>query len=111
MDDRITVEVQLYARLRELCGDRPSVETRIPAGSSAEQCFEQLCGRFEALASYRETLAVAVNDEYASWEQALQDGDIVAFIPPVSGGSGTGAARACAPRPSPRRRAAEGTER
>jgi len=29
---------------------------------------------------------VAVNEEYAKEDQVLQAGDIVAFIPPVSGG-------------------------
>lgn len=31
-------------------------------------------------------LSLAVNDELASWNQALEDGDCVAFLPPVSGG-------------------------
>lgn len=101
MGDGIRVDVQLYARLRELCGDRSQIEIRVPAGASAEQCFEQLCGRFAALAPLRETVAVAVNDEYASWSRQLQDGDVVAFIPPVSGGSG--AAGSGAAKPSPER--------
>lgn len=88
MGDTITIEVQLFARLRELCGDRSSVDAEVPTGATAAQCFEELCGRFEALASYRDALAVAVNDEYATWERELQPGDVVAFIPPVSGGSG-----------------------
>jgi len=29
---------------------------------------------------------VAINDEFASWDDAINDGDTVAFIPPVAGG-------------------------
>lgn len=31
-------------------------------------------------------LRVAVNDRFCSWDQPLQDGDSVVFIPPVNGG-------------------------
>jgi len=34
----------------------------------------------------RDSVHVAVNDAYASWEHVLQPGDRVVFIPPVSGG-------------------------
>jgi len=33
-----------------------------------------------------ERLRVAVNGAFAAWEQRLQDGDEIAFLPPVSGG-------------------------
>lgn len=29
---------------------------------------------------------VAINDEFASWDDAIKDGDTIAFIPPVAGG-------------------------
>ncbi len=35
-----------------------------------------------------DSLAVAVNDEYAGLRTKLKDGDEVALLPPVSGGSG-----------------------
>jgi|SRR6185312_1483958 len=38
------------------------------------------------------SLAIAVNQQYASRNQALQDGDEVALLPPVSGGTETTAA-------------------
>ncbi len=36
------------------------------------------------------TVAVAVNREYAGLGTVLQEGDEVAFLPPVSGGAGDG---------------------
>ena len=29
---------------------------------------------------------VAINDEFASWDEVIKDGDTIAFIPPVAGG-------------------------
>jgi molybdopterin synthase sulfur carrier subunit len=31
-------------------------------------------------------LRAAVNDEFASWDHPLKDGDRIAFLPPMSGG-------------------------
>ena len=31
-------------------------------------------------------LRVAVNDEFVSWDHPLQSGDMLAFLPPMSGG-------------------------
>ena len=31
-------------------------------------------------------LRVAINDEFASWDDVINDGDTIAFIPPVAGG-------------------------
>lgn len=42
-----------------------------------------------APASLWESLAVAVNEEYARVGQVLRDGDEVALLPPVSGGGFT----------------------
>jgi molybdopterin converting factor small subunit len=39
-----------------------------------------------ALAGYERGTSCAVNDEYARWTTTLNDGDEVAFLPPVSGG-------------------------
>ena len=42
---------------------------------------------FPALAPHRPYVRAARNGAYAGWEEALADGDEVAFLPPVSGGS------------------------
>lgn len=59
----------------------------LPAGSSASDLLAvlQAEGRFGADAL--RSAAVAVNQEYAKRTQVLMDGDEVAILPPVSGGT------------------------
>ncbi len=80
------IELQLFARLRELCGNQTQMSLELLDGATPEDCFELLCEEFSAARPYRGTLAVAVNEEYAAWDRELQPGDAVIFIPPVSGG-------------------------
>ncbi len=86
MADGIIVELLLFARLRELCGNQGRVSVEVPDGASPEACFESLCARFPGVETMRTTLAVAVNEEYSAWDRTLSQGDILSFIPPVSGG-------------------------
>lgn len=78
------IQVLLFAGLREAAGvERVTlpVDVGSPAGA-----FDLLCRRYPALVGYRERLLVAVNQAFADWNAPLQDGDEVAFFPPVSGG-------------------------
>jgi molybdopterin converting factor small subunit len=46
----------------------------------------RLVREFPDLAGYERSISVAVNADYARMDQAVRDGDEVAFLPPVSGG-------------------------
>jgi MoaE-MoaD fusion protein len=76
------VVVKLFAGLRELAGtgERP---LELPDGALASDVWPELGLGEEEPAG----LLYAVNREYAEAEQPLADGDEVALIPPVSGGS------------------------
>jgi molybdopterin converting factor subunit 1 len=54
-------------------------------GSSLADLYEALRTR-HGFALARDSVHVAVNDAYTSWDAVLQPGDRVVFIPPVSGG-------------------------
>jgi molybdopterin converting factor subunit 1 len=86
MGTTMTVELQLFARLRELCGNHSQLSLQVPSGATARDCFVLLCEQFEAVRAYEDAVAVAVNEEFAAWDQVIEGGDSLAFIPPVSGG-------------------------
>ena len=82
------VTVRTFAILRELSADR--TEVRLQAGGAIEDAWRALADRFPALAPHRPYVRAAHNGAYAGWDITLADGDEVAFLPPVSGGSVTG---------------------
>ena len=83
----IRVKVRLFAVQRELAGTR-EVPLELAAGATIEDGWAALILRFPTLASGRSSVRFARNGEYADPETPLADGDEVACIPPVSGGSG-----------------------
>lgn len=96
-DATITVGVRLFAMQREAAGTR-RVTLELPAGATIDDAWAALVGRFPVLAPGRPTVRFARNGAYADPDEALADGDEVACIPPVSGGSGADAVQ-----PGPRR--------
>ncbi|HSR67957.1 MAG TPA: molybdopterin converting factor subunit 1 [Acidobacteriota bacterium] len=86
------ISVLFFASLRDVAGtSQLQLESR--GQQTAEEVFARLLKRFPGLAPYRPSLLVAVNEEYAQWQQPVADGDEIAFFPPVSGGSGASAAK------------------
>ena len=79
------ITVCLFARLRDAVG-ASRIERRVAEGSTVETLWQQLAGEFPALAPHRAALAVAVDEEFARFSSPLRDGQVVALLPPVSGG-------------------------
>ena len=79
------VHVRLFAMQRELAGTR-ALDLELPAGSTIDDAWRALVDRFPALAPGRPAVRFARNGTYEPPETALDDGDEVAMIPPVSGG-------------------------
>jgi molybdopterin synthase catalytic subunit len=80
------VRVRLFAIQRELVGAR-EVPIELADGATVEDAWAALVGRFPLLAPGRPSVRFARNGDYAEPATTLGDGDEVAFIPPVSGGS------------------------
>ena len=79
------VTIRLFARLRELVG-AGELRQELPAAADAKAAWDTLVAAYPALAGYERGTSCAVNEEYARWTTTLNDGDEVAFLPPVSGG-------------------------
>jgi molybdopterin converting factor subunit 1 len=84
------VTIRLFARLREIAGSA-ELSRELPEGATAEAAWSVLAREFPALGDYRRTISCAVNADYATFSTTLQEGDEVAFLPPVSGGNGSSA--------------------
>lgn len=87
-ETRLTVRVRLFAIQRELAGRR-EIELALPAGVTVEDAWRDLVRRFPVLAPGRPYVRFARNGEYTDAQSPLADGDEIAVIPPVSGGSVT----------------------
>jgi MoaE-MoaD fusion protein len=78
---RMRVRVRLFAGLRERVGTGEN-EMELPPGSRPTDVWELL-----QIGPEPEGLAYAVNRQYVDRNHVLADGDELAIIPPVSGGS------------------------
>src|SRR5262245_16677827 len=81
----VRVRVLCFAAVRELTGVQ-SLDLVVPAGTTVEELQRRLTAATPGL--QRIPVAFAVNRAYARPDQRLGDGDEVALIPPISGGSG-----------------------
>jgi molybdopterin synthase sulfur carrier subunit len=80
----MNLTVALFGIAREIVG-QPSLALIVPSGQSAAGLLADLRAQYPGLAELR-SLAVAVNNEYATGEVPLHERDEIALIPPVSGG-------------------------
>lgn len=87
MSNFIRIHVRLFAVLAEAVPDR-DIQLQLAADSTIAHAVERLIHAYPQLQnSPMQNVFYAVNHEYATEETVLQDGDELALIPPVSGGS------------------------
>ena len=81
------IRVRLFAMQREAAGRR-ELGVEVPDGAVVEDAWAAAVREVPALAPGRASVRFAVNGDYAEPTRVLADGDELACIPPVSGGSG-----------------------
>lgn len=79
------VTVRLFARLREVVGT-DEILRPLPDVATVADVWQSLANEWPALAPYATSLSCAVNTQYARMTTPVNEGDEVAFLPPVSGG-------------------------
>lgn len=75
-----------FGRLREILA--PELIFELTAPATVAELWQSLRAQYPALAPYDGTVAIAVNQAFASPATPLAEGDEVALLPPVSGGLG-----------------------
>src|SRR3954468_10551241 len=81
------IRVLFFGMLKDLVGldaDSPS----LPDDATVGDLLAHYEANFPKMKPYLPSLAVAVNQEFATPAASLRDGDEVGLLPPVSGGSG-----------------------
>ncbi len=77
-------KIKAFGISREIIGSK-LLEMDVPDGHSISDLKKALIQRYPTFDSLK-SLYIAVNNEYASEDALLKEGDEVALIPPVSGG-------------------------
>lgn len=80
------VKIRLFAGLHDLLGSR-EIAIELAEGATVATLRDELQRLYPIVTPYLPTLICAVDEEYVDPEHTLHDGDDVAIIPPVSGGS------------------------
>jgi molybdopterin synthase catalytic subunit len=81
------VRLLLFAGLREAVG-RKELILELPSEASLAQVLAEAEREAPAIARHLDVVMVSLNQERASLDAVVSDGDEVALLPPVSGGAG-----------------------
>jgi MoaE-MoaD fusion protein len=96
------VRVLFFGMLKDLTG-MASEALELPAGASVRDVLAHYEAQYPRLKQVSSSLALAVNQQYASPETKLKPDDELALLPPVSGGAGEAAGGTPAGLPAGRR--------
>jgi molybdopterin converting factor subunit 1 len=80
------VKVLFFGMLKEIVG-RTEEQVELAPGAQLSTVFDHYAGQFPRLQDLAGSIVIARNREFAIRSTAVMEGDEVAFLPPVSGGS------------------------
>lgn len=81
----MTIHSLFFAAYRDVTGCA-ELQVELPARATVADLLAHLTAAVPTRRPLPPAPAVAVNQEYAALDAELHDGDVVAFIPPTSGG-------------------------
>jgi molybdopterin converting factor subunit 1 len=79
------VRAKFFAAIKDIVGTS-EIELELPDGITAGELFQSYCQKHTPLIRYANNTMISVNLEFVPPETHLNEGDEIAFIPPVSGG-------------------------
>ena len=84
----IAVRMLFFAHLQDVAGCREETLS-LPVGATVQTAADTLQARGSGFAGLLGSVRVAVNAEFADFDTKLQNGDEIAWMPPMSGGTET----------------------
>lgn len=85
--DNVRVQVLFFGLLRDIAGQAQTT-LELPVGATAGAVFDHFAAQFPALGEMKRSVMLARNQEFTAAGTLLSEGDEIALLPPVSGGSG-----------------------
>jgi len=83
----VRVTVLYFGMLKDIAG-KPQEQMDLTEGETLAAVFDRCVSRAPALARTRPGVVPARNQQFAKWTDTATEGDEIAFLPPVSGGTG-----------------------
>jgi molybdopterin synthase catalytic subunit len=83
----VTIRVLFFGLLKDITGCAEQ-RLEVEAGSTLADVFEHYAALHPRLREAGRSIVLAANREFAERTRAVADGDEIAFLPPVSGGTG-----------------------
>jgi molybdopterin synthase catalytic subunit/molybdopterin converting factor small subunit len=80
------VKVLFFGMLKDIVG-RSEEQVELAPGARLSTVFDHYAGAFPRLRDMAGSIVIARNQEFSALTAAVTEGDEVAFLPPVSGGS------------------------
>jgi molybdopterin converting factor subunit 1 len=80
------VHVLFFGRLREIVGSAEE-NAELNEDANVEDLFARYGELYPELSAFRKSVVASVNQVFSDWHAPLGEGDEVAFLPPVSGGT------------------------
>ena len=79
------VRAEFYSRLKEIV-DASAIELSLPKNASVNDLFEKLKATYPKLRDFEKSILFGIGVEFVNRSYVLNDGDVIAIMPPVQGG-------------------------
>jgi molybdopterin converting factor subunit 1 len=83
----VRVKVLFFGMVKDIVG-RAEDHIEVADDARLETVFTRYARQFPRLADLQSSIVLACNQEFSDRSAAIREGDEIAFLPPVSGGSG-----------------------
>ncbi len=79
------VRAEFYSRLKEIVG-ASALELSLPKNATVNHLFEELKESYPQVRDFEKSMLFGIGIEFVDRNYMLNDGDVIAIMPPVQGG-------------------------